>query len=118
MTKQDLLKPYKIAVSHPREITVWEDLKIEIYIRLTDEEKELMERQNLQINEQIMLPTGWAKTISYTHMIEHIIEELPHDFKEKEKIIVNHDDENDKTILKKWMEQLLNETEKHILRKR
>jgi hypothetical protein len=116
MTNKEILKQYHIFVSHPREITVWEDLKIDITIKLTDEEFELMKMQQLQVNESIMLPTWWAKTISYTHMIEHIIIEETDKPIMEQKIHVNAWDESDKEVLKKWMEQLLNQTEKHILK--
>jgi len=109
-------KTYRIFFHHKREITKWPNLKIDIYIKLTDEEKELMDRQQLQLNEQIMLETGWAKTISYTHMIEHTIKPSKKEFDWK--ILINLVDKNDKIILKKYMEQLLDMTEQNILTKR
>jgi hypothetical protein len=47
-------------------------------------------------------------------MIEHIIKPTRMDLKEK--IKVDNVDKNDAIVLKKWMEQLLNQTEKHILK--
>lgn len=110
-------KQYHINVTHPREITKWKDLKIDIIIKLTDQELELMKRQQLQVNEQAMLETGWAKTISYTHMIEHIIKEMPGATTSIDwKIEINHEDEADREILKRYLEQLLDFTEQNILK--
>lgn len=107
---------YEIVVSHPREITEWEDLKIDILISLTDEEFELMKMQQLQINESKMLAEWWAKTISYSHMIENIIKEVINgQLAPDTKILVRNADESDAIVLQKWMEQLLDLTEKHIL---
>ena len=109
-------KVYHIYATHPREISEWEDLKIDIRIKLTDEEFDLMKMQQLQVNEQKMLEAWGAKTISYTHMIEHIIKESEVNIDEK--IVINHEDETDCAILKKYMEQLLSATKNHILKKK
>jgi len=115
MTKTDL-KQYHIYVTHKREITKWEDLKIDITIRLTDQEKKLMDRQQLQVNESVMLETGWAKTISYTHMIEHIIKEETDTPTIEEKIFINAESEADKVALEEYFKFLLWQTEKNILK--
>ena len=75
-----------------------------------------MERQQLQVNEQKMIETEpyGVKTISHTHMIEHIICESEVDIENK--IEVYNADEADREILKKYVEQLLNLTENHILK--
>lgn len=116
MTKKNQLQQYRIHVTHPREITEWKDLKIDLYIKMTKKEFELMKMQQLQVNEQMMLTTWawWAKTISYTHMIEHIITKSRK--KTKEKIFVNHPDKADVAILTKYIEQMLEQTEFHILK--
>ena len=107
-------KNYRIYVKHKREITKWNDMKIDIYIKLNQEEFDLMKMQQVQVNESIMIKTWWAKTVSYTHMIEHVITPTKAEFTDK--IQVNSKDEWDKEILGTYMKQLLNMTEEHILK--
>lgn len=107
---------YRIYVKFPSKIKD-ETMSMNIYIKLTDKEKEVMDKQQLQINSQQFLV--WSKdtaveTYSVTFMIWNVIKRTKKEFDEK--IIVKTKDENDWLILKKWMEQLLAQTENHILK--
>lgn len=106
-------KTYKIYFTKPSKIKK-EDLKIEIYIKLTPEEKELMDRQQLQVNSQKFLE--WEETCveSYclTIMIEHYIK--PSNKKFDWKILVNHADEADRIVLENYVKQLLDITWKYL----
>jgi len=107
--------PYRIYVKYPSKIKK-EEMSMNIYIKLTEKEKELIDKQQLQINSQQFLE--WTEdtaveSYSVTFLIGNVIKRTKKQFDEK--IIVKAKDENDWIILKKWMEQLLEQTEKHIL---
>ena len=119
MTKADQEKLYHIYVEHANELKKGSPLKIDIRIKLTDQEKKLMDRQQLQVNESIMLESGWAKTISYTHMIEHIITEVNSEgivMKDLPKVDILCEEPADKEALDKYFQFWLWETEKNILK--
>ena len=110
-------KVYKIEYRRKRELTKGKDLYIKIYVSLTKEEKELMDRQQLQLNEQKFIE--WetvVKAISYAFMIEHFIK--PSNKKIKEKIIIENENEADRIVLKEYMEQMLKFTEEHLAKQR
>jgi hypothetical protein len=60
-----------------------ETLVIDIYVKVTDEELEILKRQNLQVNsQQFLSPSKVACVESYclTYMIEHIIKPTKKEF--------------------------------------
>jgi len=74
-----------------------------------------MKRQQLQLNEQMFMEGETVvQTMSYTFMIEHFIKKSKK--KIKEKIEIDNEEQADREILKKYMQQLLDLTEKHILK--
>ena len=107
--------PYRIYVKFPSKIKK-EDMQMNIFIKLTEKEKELMDKQQLQINSQQFLE--WSKdtaveSYSITVLIGNVIKRTKVEFKWK--IEVRTKDKNDWIILKRWMEDLLKETNNHIL---
>jgi len=81
MTKNEP-KTYRIYLKKPSKLKK-ENLIIDIYIKLTKKEKELMDRQQLQVNsQQFMENTSDTLVESYciTTMIEHAIKPSKKEF--------------------------------------